>query len=56
MDIGPIFFKEIDFMISLKNRPDSFSGNCSRFEREKSWNGFFPLKVGPMSILRNSDS
>jgi|GEM_PF-2189945 len=35
-DIRPIFFKEICFSISLKNRSNSFLAKNLRFEREKS--------------------
>jgi len=36
MDIRPIFFQEIGFTISLKNRPKLFFVNHLRFAREES--------------------
>jgi hypothetical protein len=54
MDIGPIFFKEICFTISLKNGPNPCSINELRFGKEKSRNRFFLPKAGPMSILQKS--
>jgi hypothetical protein len=54
MDIGPIFFKEIDFMISLKNGLSPALVRHLRFGKEKSRSGFSLPKVGPMSILQKA--